>query len=428
MNHKSPSANGQIKSLPYNINIVLWLPALLILVSLAGCDKRQDITPTVGMDTPKKFWVRVVLFDNISNFQLAVPSGFEAVEAKTQIRIKQFKESSKPIKITVSNGRIKLNTKSLGYKEVVLKPLRPFVFITDGMMFRGNLHLSVNEDSQTFDAINYVPMEAYLDGVIGAEMPYYWEKEALKAQAVAARTYCWYIKNTFGIKRKWDVKRTQASQVYKGVGVESLQTRKAVRQTTGQILLSRNELGADVIFPAYYSSTCGGHTENSANVFGDSYETLKGADCPYCKYVAKPSSFFWKTVKFSKKHVDDRIMKRYPKLKKLSGIKKITAAKKSDYGQFSRTTLYKLTGDNGKSDFLRGEDLRLSIDPTGRKIKSTACKVIRVGNTWKFLSGRGFGHGVGMCQCGAEGMARKGKKASEILRHYYPGSKIKNIY
>jgi stage II sporulation protein D len=69
----------------------------------------------------------------------------------------------------------------------------------------------------------------------------------------------------------------------------------------------------------------------------------------------------------------------------------------------------------------------LAIDPTGRKLKSTICKIEKLGDKWAFLSGRGWGHGVGMCQYGAEGMARGGKNAKQILWHYYPGSKISTL-
>ena len=70
----------------------------------------------------------------------------------------------------------------------------------------------------------------------------------------------------------------------------------------------------------------------------------------------------------------------------------------------------------------------MAIDPTGSKIKSAAFKLNSSGDKWIFANGRGFGHGVGLCQCGAQGQARKGKKAGQILDFYYPGSRIKKIY
>ncbi len=141
-------------------------------------------------------------------------------------------------------------------------------------------------------------------------------------------------------------------------------------------------------------------------------------------------------VQFDKETVAIALQKKYPQLKELGDIANISAVKQSDYpdstsspqADFSRITMVKLTGTNGRSDFLRAEDLRLTIDPTGNKIRSVACKIAIIENKIAFLAGRGFGHGVGMCQCGAQGMAMQGKTAGEILQHYYPGSKLVRVY
>lgn len=77
---------------------------------------------------------------------------------------------------------------------------------------------------------------------------------------------------------------------------------------------------------------------------------------------------------------------------------------------------------------LQAEDFRLTIDPSGRKLQSTIYQIVSMGDKWEFFSGRGYGHGVGMCQCGAQAMARKGKTAEQILSYYYRGSRIKTVY
>jgi stage II sporulation protein D len=258
-------------------------------------------------------------------------------------------------------------------------------------------------------------------------MPRYWEPEAPKAQAIAARTYCFYIKKRFGGNRKWDMKKTAAHQVYRGVSAESTEIWNIVNQTKGQVLVCKQTDGTEDIFPTYYSSVCGGYTENSKNVFGDSFEPLISVPCPYCKNVAKPKFFFWPMIQFDNAYVVTRLLRRYPNLKKLGEIINISPAAQSNYAEFSRLTKVKLSGSNGKSDFLRAEDFRLAIDPTGRKLRSAICQIVKRGDKWAFLSGRGWGHGVGMCQCGAQGMARKGKNAQQILSYYYPGSKILTI-
>jgi stage II sporulation protein D len=131
-------------------------------------------------------------------------------------------------------------------------------------------------------------------------------------------------------------------------------------------------------------------------------------------------------VSYDKAVVTNKLFRRYEKLKRLGGITNIEVAEKTDYGDFSRLTMIKLTGPAG-SDFLRAEDFRLSIDSTGRKIRSASFELTDLENRWAFLEGRGWGHSVGICQCGAEGMARQGKTANEILSYYYPGSKISTI-
>ena len=133
-------------------------------------------------------------------------------------------------------------------------------------------------------------------------------------------------------------------------------------------------------------------------------------------------------IQFDKTYIEERLTLRYPSLKELGRITEIRIAEQSNYGQFSRLTKLKLVGSTGKSDFLRAEDFRLAIDPTGRKFKSTICEIVDMKTKWAFLSGRGWGHGVGMCQCGAEGMARAGKSTRQILSYYFPGSKITKLY
>jgi stage II sporulation protein D len=345
-----------------------------------------------------------------------------------------FTERGQPVDVGVLGGEFTIGGRRFATREITISPDEPFTFVMDGNEFRGKLLLKANVDGLSFEAVNVVPLEPYLAGVVGAEMPDRWEAEALKAQAIAARTYCLYNKKKFSYTRDWDVARTQASQVYLGLRGESANVWRAVKETSGEVLMCEQAglpgagASGEELFPAYYSSSCGGHTEDAKNVFGDSFEPLRGVDCPYCRGVARPDVFFWPMVQFDRGAVTIAVQKKYPQLKELGDIANISAVKQSDYPDFSRITMVKLTGTNGRSDFLRAEDLRLSIDPAGNRIRSVACKVAIVENKIAFLAGRGFGHGVGMCQCGAQGMAMQGKTAGEILSHYYPGAKLVKAY
>jgi stage II sporulation protein D len=342
--------------------------------------------------------------------------------------------TSGAIRIGLADGRLMLGTTPLAGNEVTICPEQPHIFTLNGQKYRGKLRLIVSHSEQTFDAINLIPLEPYLAGVVGAEMPHYWEPEALRAQAVAARTYCLYTRNRFGVNRRWDVSKTQANQVYGGIGAESAQVWDAVNSTSGKVLMLKEERSPSErrdpsrLFPTYYGSICGGHTTNSRDVFGDSFEPLQGVPCPYCLEVARLSLFFWPMVQFEREPVTKQLVARYPALATLGQIEQLVVTDKSDYGQFSRAARIKLVGTTGKTQTLGAEDLRLALDPTGRKIRSMICQIVPWGNGWAFLGGRGWGHGVGMCQCGAEGMARLGNDAETILQYYYPGGEIASVY
>lgn len=406
---------------------------IVLMVLLAGCGRREIVRPTPQMDADSRFWVRVLLLPNATECTVEAPSPMRAGRRNVAGTIPTNEAMSTAldgsVRVTLSNGRIVLGATPHPADEVTISTEEPYVFSLNGQRYRGRLKLILSEDARTFHAINVVPLEPYLAGVVGAEMPAYWEPQALRAQAIAARTYCLYTKNRFGVNRGWDVSSTQANQVYRGLGAETAQIWNAVTATYGRVLVSEQGQSPETgLFPTYYSSICGGHTEYCEHVFGEAFGPLKAVPCPYCKDVAKMGLFFWPMVQIDQATVTTRLADRYRTLREIGEITGMAAIEKSDHGSFARLTKVRLTGSTGKTEVLRAEDLRLTLDPSGRKIQSTICHIVPWGDGWAFLSGRGWGHGVGMCQCGAEGMARLGKTAEEILQHYYPGSAIASLY
>ena len=410
------------------VSVHIITVSLLMLVISPGCREQQLLPVAKQVDLASQITIRVLLGDDIKSCKIMAPSFFRVVDNQTSITETWIEKPDTDIQVTIISGKIHLAGRTFPNQLLRIEPNRSSEFTFNGSRYRGNLVLSVNSGGFTFDAINFIPVESYLKGVVGAEMPSYWEPQALQAQAVAARTYCRYIKKRFGLKRQWDVKATQASQVYKGISSETRSVIDAVDKTAGRVLLYRTLNGRTDIFPTYYGSNCAGHTENSKNVFGDFFPPLVGVSCGYCRRISRPKNFFWDMVKFNKADASKKLLKRYPNLKKLGKIKNIEPTAKSSYDGFERITSIKLTGENGKTDSLKGEDFRLTIDPSGRKIKSSSYKIIQSRDTYGFLSGRGYGHAVGMCQSGAQGMARKGKTAKQILSHYYPNSILERRY
>ncbi len=420
----------------------------LSFIFLAGCITSEQSQDIIVRQSPGQYAVRVLLDDKVWTASLKVDSPYRFISVDTA-EIFPAQKTNGTIDIELQTDGIKIGQQLFKTRRLIIEPQSHLPFTINNQSYRGSLEFITNNDSNSMMAINNVPLETYLAGVMAAEMPSYWETEALKAQAIAARTYCLYIKSRFGESRLWDVRTTQANQVYKGVAAETIRTTNAVNSTAGLVLCCEQEAGACEPFGAYYSSVCGGHTENAQDVFGESAAALKGVDCPYCRQITRPDIFYWPMATFDKQYATEKLIDRYPNLKELGRIEKIEPAKENVYdNNFKRIVSVKLTGSakqtpkvSGreinepnlpqalpKTAYLRAEDLRLAIDPTGAKIQSASCTIVSLKDEFIFVAGKGFGHGVGLCQYGARQMAREGKTAQEILNFYYPNSRIKILY
>lgn len=406
-----------MKSTRLRSTVLLSLLVFGITTGFTGCHKKRP-QPVDEADISDHYRIRVLLFKNIRRCDIESKSEMTVTDSKATVILR--KPQGKKIDIERDGDKILLDTEPCS-GDITIQTVDDGIIRVNGHRYRGIVRIIANIDSG-FDVINTLSVESYLDGVVGAEMPSYWEAEALKAQAVAARTYCLYYKQKYGNDRYWDVTKTQSTQVYRGVEAETTTVKQAVRDTYGQVMTCEYSDGIKRIFPAYYSSVCGGHTEDGVNVFGrDNFSCLTAVKCDYCKKVARAKTFYWQDVSFSRDTVNARLESRYNSLKTLEGISKIEIV---DKGYLDRILLVKLIGTNQKSDTIKGEDLRIAVDPTGTMLKSAIFKIRDDGGQFRFYDGKGFGHGVGMCQCGAEGMARKGSDYVEILEHYYTGMEL----
>jgi len=306
--------------------------------------------------------------------------------------------------LTISGGKIRLDGKNLSRDRLVIVPLGGKWLNLNGTPYRGELRIA-KSDRGDMDVINVLDVEAYLYGVVPKEMSPQWYLEALKAQAIAARTYALYQKEKSKDKN-YDVNATTASQVYGGAGVESPMSNQAVDETEGKVLLYDGELAL-----TYFHANSGGMTEEARRVWS--------VDVPYLKAVR-----------------DDYSVKAPGCLWKLSlNVDKIRAALNRnglDVGQIERVIPVDISPSGrvtkikifhgGKESVLTGNDFRLKTDPT--QVKSTLFTITNEGDEIR-LEGRGSGHGVGMSQWGAYIMAREGFSCGDILKHYYCGVEIR---
>jgi len=271
-----------------------------------------------------------------------------------------------------------------------------YVWIGD-RWYRGETQL-VNDGSD-LTVINRVELEDYLYSVVGGEMPTSWPIEALKAQAVAARSYALHESNRSG-NRLYDLESTTASQVYKGIKSETRSTHEAVNSTEGQVLT----YGGKPILAVFHSSS-GGQTENVEDVWSRPLPYLKSV----VDYDQTAPVFQWQKV-LSGREIGYR-------LGNVGTVRSIIPQQVTPQGRIKRL---QVVGDQG-SKTISGQAFRSALD-----LRSTLFQIN--GNRQRFvISGRGFGHGIGLSQWGANYLATQGANYRQILGHYYQNVKLSLI-
>lgn len=390
---------------------------------------------------PDQSLIRVLLNEGVRELAVAITGPYEVRQGETILA--QGSNLRKIHVSTVEGTPPRLVLGQLACKEGPIEiipqltgTLRVYLKQSSGKTvshrYHGHLRLTARESGagaarnsrSVIDVLNVLSLEEYLPGVLAAELYPSWHLETYRVQAIAARTYALYQIQTFGTKNSFDVRATEASQAYKGLDLltENANARRAARDTQGIVCTWSSPLG-EKIFATYYSSACGGMTQDAANCFQTpSIPPLAGGvQCTYCSIGSRV--YRWDPVKMSKQTVTELFLARYPQHSALGTIQTIQVLDSTPDG---RPLNLRLLGDSGHAVTVKSYAFRLAMG--GHRILSNHCKIVDLGQSFEFRDGRGFGHAVGMCQWGAEGQARLGRKAAEILAYYYPSSRLKRAY
>lgn len=263
---------------------------------------------------------------------------------------------------------------------------------------RGPLEIQSNPSGLAL--INWINLEEYVAGVVSGEVGAKWPLEALKAQAVAARTYVLYKKIENQLQ-SFDVVAGVQDQVYHGHSVRAESVLQAVAATRGQVVTYENR----PIFAAY-SSTAAGPTEDALYVWALDLPYLKGVDCPFDEQAPR---YDWRTS-FSFDFLEQQLLKEGYDIGKIATFTPYTF---TPSGRVDRMRLLHSRGET----ILRGQDLRRVVGYS--KIFSTQFSIESLGQE-VVVVGHGAGHAVGMCQWGMREMAELGYDYQSIIRHYYP--------
>jgi stage II sporulation protein D len=285
----------------------------------------------------------------------------------------------------------------------------------------GRLNIVTSIDRKGCDLVNQMPLETYISSLLAKEMSPTWPIEALKAQAVAARSYAYHkmvtkqVSKDSGFNVFYDLENSEKHQVNGSFFDTTASTSLASRETKGEVLL----IGTSELTPIFFHSKCGGKTLRPDQVWTNYVKGYRSVDCPFCHKHGKKS---W-THKMSKN-----------KFKKL--VNKTLTKFHDDSLKTKNSKLVRLTPDSKSKAFLRVyDDERVVVIQKSRlrsllgrkKAASNYFHISEKSNSVQ-ISGNGFGHGVGLCQYGALELARRGYTYKQILSHYFPEHNLKKIY
>lgn len=297
------------------------------------------------------------------------------------------------IMLGIVSNRLSVSGTSMTSATLILKP-RDGLFRCQGIRYRGDVIARL--DGRQISVINRIDIEEYLRGVLPHEVSHTWHPEALKAQAIAARSY---VLSRASENRSFahDVDNTVSSQVYKGTLGEKPSTDKAVEETRGLVLMHNGKIAV-----GFFHASCGGATEDSGNVWSTTLPYLKGKHSPWC--AGTPHHSWVALIPASEA----------AQLLGLTGS--VTLIEVRGWTPTQRVRSLAVRSGTGQVRVVSGADFRRALGIN--RVKSMLFTP-RVRGPWVQLVGRGWGHGVGMCQWCASRMAQQGMEAAQILAHFY---------
>jgi len=389
---------------------------LTALLAAPSCMRRTAVTHVpseIATPTGQVRPVRVLLMEGVQSASVSIASPYtvepwgERAPGTPPVLARCPALANGAVRITPA--AIIVGNRHFPDDAVLLNVAAPAALTVDGRRYRGSLALR-RTASEQMAVINVLPLEDYLYGVLGGETYAAWPAAALDAQAIVARSYAMWrmAQRRDGF---FDLYATVKDQNYLGMAREDPRLAAAVDRTAGIVLLYQMKL-----FRCYYHSTCGGHTESVQDVFPDPpLLPLSGVPCGHCK---ASKYYTWKRV-IPRADVS-KALRRW-----VRGGRRVTSLEVRRRTASGRALEVAIGVGDGKPLVVRASAFRLAIGP-GR-LPSTLFDVRKVAGGYEF-DGRGFGHGVGMCQWGARGMAEAGFSAAAILRHYYTGAQLHRLY
>lgn len=399
-----------------------------MLVARTGSRRRMPtlcygilLVMTVSLSATAKE-IKIGLHDSLNRIYISANQGFQIIDKKSQATILEKKSedivlfrsapqtanylviASAPDLLS-SSSELEISCKeNSNSKEPCIIQIKKFQNDTNKFdKFRGKILITPRKED--FTVINQIDIEDYLKGVIPSEMQASWPLEALKAQAVAARTY---TLAKLGRRRNlgYDLKATVEDQMYQGYNKEDSRTNKAIAETKGKFLIDKQGNLVD----AYYSANSGLFSSMPEN-------TWQISPKHYLIATKEPSQDKYKwQMKLSPKGLEQKLADL-----NFSQINGLTVLERSPEGRVRRIIITGHKNNQIKHHTLSGEEFRHHLG-----LSSTYFTIDKLGSSL-VLNGSGYGHGIGMSQYGAKALAENGKNFEEILGYFYKKAKLAEI-
>lgn len=461
--------------------------AVLLNLTLASCQNSAAVRPGAAgvhgqplartpLQPPRQEFygdrgpdLRVRIRAGVDNASIAAPSGELLIwpgSAWTSGASARTLRTAGPVEVRLAGGEFVLKspkgearadaTDGLWAAPMPARSGGAPMLTLDGGSYPGRLRIVARSDaaSGAFDVIEHVAIEDYLPGVVAKEMLAGWPLTAFQVQAVCARTYALQERGLSLLRGEhFDLESTDRDQVYGGASANAT-AQEAVRTTRGLVLRHNG-----TVLRAYYSSTCGGRTASARDTWpigrGYEYNLAAPIQAHTRPTACEISPLHRWTVTRDKAELEQRLRAFGERQKLLiRNLKSLHSIEPLTFNADGRPSRYKIIEPGGKWYELSGEELRLACNnsvpapapaagggaagvgapPAGLPVVDRKSRVhssdfeVKVRGNVVTFNGRGFGHGVGMCQYCAKAFADRGEDWRTIVLRFYPGAVIERQY
>lgn len=389
------SLGAVVSSSAFNTPIIPEMLAATVGLLVAALPPVQHFAP------PQQELVRVLLngIGATTKVTLSSDAGLELFSAADRQPVAVLKAGDS-VTISLEGNKIRVGSREFDEVLALSSGRTTTVAANAARTYRGRIRLLPAKER--LFVVNEVGLEAYLMGVVPAEVPASFHPEALKAQAVAARTFA-LAKMIRSASDPFDFDDTTASQTYLGANAEKPETNAAIRETANQVLLYD---GSPI--EALYCTVSGGATASNEEAFGSVplpyLRSLRDTDGRGTPYGAWSPHYSW-----------EFLLREYPGV---GAVKTVEVLSRTGSG---RVATVRITGERGAIT-VSGPVFRSTVGVN--KLKSLLIDSLSATEAGVRIQGRGWGHGVGMCQAGAQGRAMSGQTYDLILATYYPGASL----